>query len=416
MQADSLSVKEFLSYGGKWTANRAVDKGRRHPFGALRVHCNLIVDGSSSDKADALSNAHPRVEALVSLDPVGLIDLSRIKGAAKRQLHTRRPNYIHALRCVRVGVLVLKQHASILAAVPLFHARGWAPLLRATAVGANLRLWRSSTDGVGLALLIREEAIVSAVGVKTQWQRLVGHIASQGGTAATLKRALTGGSNRPASLKEKLGICLRAPVQATWGMRERSSLGRLARRRARKHSIAFGRAADGVDPKLAPVVGRTLPEQHNVVGGLNASGSRVVDRGVTAAVTSCDRDGSIAAGDLAKIYDASILATTGRAKDLIKSSGKWINLVKIEAMIGRPPCVSQVTVVGRHGPDRDDCPVLIGKARGGYEMDAGALWSARRGEVADRWCPDRLNCVGNIPLAAAGKIDKNRVREEYGGV
>jgi fatty-acyl-CoA synthase len=35
--------------------------------------------------------------------------------------------------------------------------------------------------------------------------------------------------------------------------------------------------------------------------------------------------------------------------------------------------------------------------------------------VADWWIPDEVIRVSDMPLAATGKIDKNRLREEYAG-
>ena len=50
-----------------------------------------------------------------------------------------------------------------------------------------------------------------------------------------------------------------------------------------------------------------------------------------------DADGWFDTGDLAVIDDDGNLSITGRAKDLIKSGGEWINPAEIEAIVGALP-------------------------------------------------------------------------------
>jgi fatty-acyl-CoA synthase len=48
-----------------------------------------------------------------------------------------------------------------------------------------------------------------------------------------------------------------------------------------------------------------------------------------------------------------------------------------------------------------------------HTLDDDTLLSALRGNVADWWIPDQVIHVTHMPLAATGKIDKNRLRAEY---
>jgi fatty-acyl-CoA synthase len=41
------------------------------------------------------------------------------------------------------------------------------------------------------------------------------------------------------------------------------------------------------------------------------------------------------------------------------------------------------------------------------------MLDALRGNVADWWIPDQVIQIEHMPLAATGKIDKNRLRAEY---
>jgi len=41
------------------------------------------------------------------------------------------------------------------------------------------------------------------------------------------------------------------------------------------------------------------------------------------------------------------------------------------------------------------------------------MQSLLRGKVADWWIPDQVMQIDAMPLAATGKIDKNRLRADY---
>jgi fatty-acyl-CoA synthase len=55
--------------------------------------------------------------------------------------------------------------------------------------------------------------------------------------------------------------------------------------------------------------------------------------------------------------------------------------------------------------------VLIVESEG--RADLRALLDLLRGKVADWWIPDRVAEISAMPLAASGKIDKNRLRADY---
>ena len=47
-------------------------------------------------------------------------------------------------------------------------------------------------------------------------------------------------------------------------------------------------------------------------------------------------------------------------------------------------------------------------------IDGESLLVALRGKVADWWLPDQVHPVATMPMAATGKIDKTRLRADYG--
>ncbi|HWK50729.1 MAG TPA: long-chain fatty acid--CoA ligase, partial [Steroidobacter sp.] len=119
-------------------------------------------------------------------------------------------------------------------------------------------------------------------------------------------------------------------------------------------------------------------------------------------------------GDLAVIDPDGNVSITGRAKDLIKSGGEWINPAEIEAIIGALPEIALVAVVGRADPKWGERPILVVEPHKGAQIADEALLSALRSRVASWWLPDAIVRVVSMPLATTGKIDKQRLRAEYG--
>jgi 3-(methylthio)propionyl---CoA ligase len=347
--------------------------------------------------------------------PAGLCFTSGTAGAPKGVTYTHRSNYLHTVHQLQADVSGLTARDCVLLAVPMFHANAWGFPFAAPAVGAKLVLPGRHQDGASLANMINAEDVTVAVGVATVWLGLADHLDQTGGETPSLRRILIGGSSVPQALMDRLEKCLGTIVQTSWGMTELSPLGAATAPTAPvRRSSQAGRPSIGVDLLLTDADGAPLPEQRGCEGRLRVRGASVLERYFGHDEPAVDADGWFDTGDLAIIDADGNVSVTGRAKDLIKSGGEWINPGEIEAIVGALPEVALVAVVGRTHAKWGERPILVVEPRKGADITDESLLDALRARVAKWWLPDAIVRVAAMPLAMTGKIDKMRLRAEYG--
>lgn len=403
------------------------------------LECVLAIDGPADNGTADIGTAggHPpralSLQALIDADagaghapmpvwgdvderaPAGLCFTSGTTGPPKGVTYTHRASFLHTLRVLQADVYGIVAADRVLAAVPMFHANAWGLPFAVPAVGADLVLPGRALDGASLARLIVEARVTIAVGVPTVWLGVLEHVEATGAALPSLRRILMGGSPLPPALRERLERRLGVTVQTSWGMTELSPTGTVVPPgQAGRAAGNSGRPAIGLDLLLTDAEGVPLAEQRGPEGHLRVRGASVIDRYFGHTESATDAAGWFATGDLARIDAGGHLTITGRAKDLIKSGGEWINPGEIEAIVGALREVALAAVIGRAHPKWGERPVLLVEWRDDAARASDLLLTALRGRVPSWWLPDAVIAVMPMPLTPTGKIDKMRLRSLYG--
>jgi acyl-CoA synthetase (AMP-forming)/AMP-acid ligase II len=395
---------------------------------ASRLERILVIDGdAASERLGAvelmaleplIERANPDVEwgGFDECSPSGLCFTSGSTGAPKGVTYTHRSNFLHTLRLLQADVLGLKSTDSVLPVVPMFHANAWGLPFAVPATGGKLVLPGRHADGASLARLIAAEEVTIAVGVPTVWLGLCEHLEATGLQLPSLKRIVVGGASMPHALMERIEKRLDVMVQTSWGMTELSPVGTFGvlSDPVRKAALS-GRPALGVDLMLADGNGDPLEQQRDQEGRLHVRGAAVIECYFGQENPATNARGWFDTGDLARIDTQGNLTITGRAKDLIKSGGEWINPAEIEAVVGALPQVSLAAVIGRSDHKWGERPILLVEMREDQDISDQELLASLRGRVASWWIPDAVVRVPNMPLASTGKIDKIRLRATFSG-
>lgn len=348
--------------------------------------------------------------------PAGLCYTSGTTGNPRGVLYTHRSNYLHTLRALQADAMGITARDVILVSVPMFHANGWGLPFAAPAVGAKMVLPGRSSGAEHLRDLILNERVTVAAAVPTVWLGLVELCEREGGELPSLQRIIVGGAHCADALIARIEKQLDVRVQTSWGMTELSPLGTISPPDAPVSDgpRGSGQTPLGLDLKLVDATGVTLVSQRMVTGRLRVKGASVAERYYKDVESALDDEGYFDTGDLALIDDKGTLTIAGRSKDLIKSGGEWINPLEIERVIASLPSVGLAAVVGCYDEKWGERPILIVEPCRNHAIEERALLNALRGKVPNWWIPDRIIVVERMPLAATGKIDKRRLRQDFG--
>jgi acyl-CoA synthetase (AMP-forming)/AMP-acid ligase II len=391
---------------------------------------HLLIIDEPPDELAAIGNGKAAISALEPLIangpsdaawgefeetlPSGLCFTSGTTGPPKGVTYTHRSSFLHTLRLLQADVMGFTAADSVLAVVPMFHANGWGLPFAVPAVGAKLVLPGRHADGSRIARLIASEGVTVAVGVPTVWLGLLEHLEATGEKLPSLKRIVMGGAPLAAALMERIEARMGVVIQTSWGMTELSPSGTVAPPNlASRSAAASGRPAVGVDLLITDAAGVALPQQRNAEGHLRVRGTAVIERYFGETEPATDSEGWFPTGDLARIDTDGNLMIVGRAKDLIKSGGEWINPGEIEALVGALPAVALAAVIGRADAKWGERPILVVQMRGDDAVSDEAILAPLQGRVASWWIPDAIFRLERMPLAATGKIDKMALRDEY---
>jgi fatty-acyl-CoA synthase len=175
----------------------------------------------------------------------------------------------------------------------------------------------------------------------------------------------------------------------------------------------------GVDMKIVGDDGRELPHDGRASGELMVRGPWVVSRyfkgeGGDPLVYAGDGQGWFPTGDVATIDADGFMQITDRAKDVIKSGGEWIGSIDLENIALAHPAVAQAACIAARHPKWDERPLLVVVKKPDAQVTRQDILRFYDGKIAKWWTPDDVVFVDAIPLGATGKVQKNRLREQFG--
>ncbi|MBK6004944.1 fatty-acid--CoA ligase [Ramlibacter ginsenosidimutans] len=344
-------------------------------------------------------------------------------GHPKGALYSHRSTLLHTFASALPDALNWSARDVILPVVPMFHVNAWGLPYAACMVGAKLVFPGPFLDGKSLHDLFEAEGVTVSAGVPTVWQGLLAHVEANNLRFRTMRRTIIGGSACPPAMVQAFQDRYDVQVLHAWGMTELSPLGTVCTLKA--HQLGLppgqrlaiqakqGRAVFGIDMKIVDDEGRELPHDGKQSGELLVRGPWVIREYFRGEGGDPLVNGWFPTGDVATIDADGFMQITDRSKDVIKSGGEWIGSIDLENIAMAHPSVAMAACIAAHHPKWDERPLLVVVKKPGAELTRSDLIAFYEGKIARWWTPDDVVFVDAIPLGATGKMQKNKLREQF---
>ena len=341
-------------------------------------------------------------------------------GNPKGVLYSHRSTVLHAWASCLPDALSLSATDVVLPVVPMFHVNAWGLPYAAAMVGAKLVFPGAGLDGPNLYELFEDEKVTLTAGVPTVWLAVLNHLAESGQTFSTLKRTIIGGSAAPASMIDALQDKYGVDVIHAWGMTEMSPIGTVGVAKA-KHVEAGnfrplqekqGRPVYGVDMKIVDAYGNDLPWDGQAFGDLLVRGPWICSGYYKPEKPDPHEGGWFPTGDVATIDPDGYMQIVDRSKDVVKSGGEWISSIELENIAMSHDAVSEAACIAARHEKWDERPLLVVVKNG--EVSEDEIIAHFEGKIAKWWLPDAVVFTDELPHTATGKVQKLKLREQFG--
>ncbi len=390
--------------------------GLRQPLAAIglrQIRAITAPDGESMQSVAADMPEEFETANLSGDDLAAILYTSGTTGRSKGAMITHENLRSNALALVDIWRFSAAD--VLLHALPIYHTHG---LFVATntvmlAGGAMLFLPKFDVDGV-LSSLSKSTAMM---GVPTFYIRLLAHPDFTRQRAEHMRLFISGSAPLSAEIHREFTARTGKAILERYGMTETNMITSNPYDGKRKPS-AVGFPLPGVTARIAdPETGKGL--QQGEIGVIELKGPNVFKgywRMPEKTAEVFRNDGHFITGDLGYIDDEGYFTISGRDKDLIISGGLNVYPAEIENALDALGAISESAVIGLPHPDFGEAVTAIVVSSGNGPIDEQAIRDDLAADLAKFKIPRRVIALESLPRNTMGKIQKNRLREEFAGL
>jgi fatty-acyl-CoA synthase len=301
--------------------------------------------------------------------------------------------------------------------VPMFHCFGMVLSMTASMTHATTMSPLPYFSPKAALACVKQERITVCNGVPTHFIAMLEHKDFKSEDFAYMRTGIMAGSPCPISvMRDVIDKMNMSEITIVFGQTESSpgctmsSIDDAVEVRVG----TVGRSLPGVECKIVdPETNKELPDE--AIGEFVARGYNLMKgyyKMPEATASAIDEDGWLHTGDLACRTPDGNFRITGRLKDMIIRGGENIYPKEIEEFLYTHPKVKDVQVIGvpsvQYGEEIMACVVL----KSGETMSEGEIKDFVHASMAKHKVPSYVDFVSEFPMNAAGKILKNKMREE----
>jgi HIP---CoA ligase len=296
---------------------------------------------------------------------------------------------------------------------PFFHMFGYkAGCLASLMRGATI-LPKAVFDVDDVLRTVAAESVTVLPGPPTLYQSILDHPERDRFDLSTLRVAVTGSADIPVELIRRLREELPFRTIITgYGLTEAGTVtGTGPDDDFTTVATTVGRVRPGLEVRIADDAGReqSVGEHGEVlVRGYSVMRGYLDDPTETA--RAVDAEGWLHTGDLGVIDARGCLRVVGRKKDMYIVGGFNAYPAEIENLLLAHPAVGRVAVVGMPDARLGEVGMAFVVVAPGAELKPAELIEWARGAMANYKVPRAVEIVDALPVNAAGKVEKERLR------
>jgi acyl-CoA synthetase (AMP-forming)/AMP-acid ligase II len=299
---------------------------------------------------------------------------------------------------------------------PYFHTAGLkSVLLACVLLGATVYPY-PTFDVQRVLELIEREQITMLPGPPTMFQMILDHPGRLNFDLSSVRTSVTGAAIVPVELirrmREELGI---PSVVTAYGLTETTGTVTVCSSTDSPEVIAttVGKPIPGLQLKIVNDDGieqATGADGEILVRGFNVMRGYFKNPSSTAEAV---KDGWLHTGDIGHVDHNGNLRITDRKKDMFIVGGFNAYPAEVEATILQHPSVSQVAVVGLPDDRLGEIGVAFVIPRPDTNVDEAELLKWAHERLA-KFKLSRIQIVSSLPTGPSGKVQKFKLREQYG--
>jgi malonyl-CoA/methylmalonyl-CoA synthetase len=341
-------------------------------------------------------------------DLAAIIYTSGTTGRAKGAMLTHRNLASNALALVEQWGFT--RGDVLLHALPIYHIHGLFVAIHCALLSGSRMLWLPKFDPADVRALLPRATVM--MGVPTFYTRLLSDPGFGADDCATMRLFISGSAPLPSDTFDEFRRRTGHTILERYGMSETGM--------NTSNPLDGERVAGTVGPPLPGVSVRIADDigAHGTIGGIEVKGPNVFAGYWRMPEKTRDEftaDGWFRTGDVGEILENGYLRIVGRAKDLVITGGLNVYPKEVEEKIDALPGVAESAVIGVPDADYGEAVTAVVVAQPGHVLREGDLIAALKSEIASFKVPKRVHFVDDLPRNAMGKVQKNRLREQFGG-
>jgi malonyl-CoA/methylmalonyl-CoA synthetase len=299
-------------------------------------------------------------------------------------------------------------------ALPVYHTHGLFTATNTLLLAGGTMLFLPKFDP-GHVLRLMPQA-TAMMGVPTFYSRLLQHDRLTRAATAHMRLFISGSAPLLAETHQAFRERTGHAILERYGMTE-TNMNTSNPYAGERIAGTVGHPLRGIDIRIAdPDSG--MPLAQGEIGMIEVRGPNVFKgywRMPEKTAAEFRSDGFFITGDLGRIDGRGYVSIVGRGKDLIITGGFNVYPKEVETEIDAIPGVTESAVVGVPHPDFGEGVTAIVVATNG-KLDEMTVLQRLEGRLAKFKLPKRVVFVDDLPRNAMGKVQKNVLRETYGGL